>query len=237
MLTKVKLFIDESYYKDNNIYGICVVCVTKEDIKICENLLENLEFEGIILSRDKSYNVLHYVDDDISTRMKVFEFMRSMPFSAHVVIVEKQIEEDLYNFLYKDIMWKIINPLIQKQLKSYKQEEIEIIFENISDKTERDLKFFTDIFYSKSLEKVKIIVSKKEKNKINFAPDYILGIIMEILTYQDKKKKIAKEGKSWMVKAVEIINPKLSVVFINISSLKKRFTRNKNKDFLDYINR
>ncbi len=178
-MAEIYLYVDESYIAPDTVL-IAVVSVVGEAYK--KFVSEKIDARKKTRPYQEHDAKLHHTEDHPSIRSDIASWiMRTAPLSAYLLIqkVDSGVSEsDAKLFTYKQTLPKIIfKNILRKYERNYAENlSIEINFENITDNTASDQKFFQQCIAPLGHKNIEVNVITK-KNVLTVLPDYIAGII------------------------------------------------------------
>lgn len=217
---EVILLVDESY--GENFCATCIVCI--QGVNNRDLLLDQLRQ----LSIDPAFNaynssgLLHYNENNISTRQTLAPWISEMPISAYIAITQtntsktkQQQDIDTYHLLFPEIL----KPLLMKFKKRVGEDvEISLLFENLSDKLDNDLVFFKNIVSTiPDSKNIAVKVATKATEPLLFLPDYFLGFVYN---YFSLKKK-----ETWPTDSLKLLVGKVGLILIINNNKINRYKR------------
>lgn len=222
---EILLIVDESYKA--KLCSVCVVCVQGlENIKLLEDQIRKITIDPVVKAYNKS-RIFHYSEDSIGARQSLVPWISKMPISVYLGISQTNFyrsKKEKDTFTYGHIFPKILLPIVKKYQKRLGTNiEFSILFENLSDKLQRDKNFFTKIVHQTlGGVKIKINVTTKESEPLIFLTDYFLGYVRDHLLGKKPPHFIdgllvrlhlrPEVNKNWSTNSLKLLSSKIGLI-------------------------
>lgn len=228
----IYFYIDESY-KDGFL-GVAVVALVGEtNIKITKNIISSISKDLIFKHRNKGSGKIHYADNNLSPRVNVVDQIYQMPISVYLSYKKQDIssltKKQMDDIAYSELLPGLIRVIATKYKKNYKEAPvgINLQFEQLSNKKEKDRLFFTNCL-SKLDFNFKVAVVGKD-NIFTTLPDYFLGLLGAL---------VVEPAIAWPKVELGLVDSKIGLIIDATNKKREYYERGeeirqfiKNKDY------
>lgn len=225
----IYFYVDESYedrYAEDKSYqgsflgvGIVVV-IGEENLKNVKNALLAHANDPVFRHRNDGSGGIHFADNNLSPRIMTVDTLHSMPVSSYLSYrmytnpsLTKQQKDEI---TYRELLPSVLRSVATKYKHNFNEQPVKINlqFEQLSNKKEKDKRFFLECIKNLDFNFDVKVVGKQDL--YSALPDYFLGLLRNL---------VLEPSANWPKDEIEVVEDKIGLIINATTDKMKHYSR------------